>query len=484
MKQIILALIAMLYIAGANAQVITLDTTGAFYRSFQSVQPNVNITGLNSSLTYTSNWNYSYDGTNWYSDGSSFIIGQTQQFGSFGFCGDSLDQISFFHTVRQGGNYWYSDTIVTNVNLTPRSDFGLRMSGDVPQFVCQDSLVYMRNVYYGPSGTITNMVMVTSTSQGVQPDWIMDTMLLMVNGTVVASGYDTIPASNGWQTYIVWNLLPNTIINHLDAIEIWLGETDYGNMSIYLTTFEKELNINGFSEDIFSWDVDWYSSKNNIDTTYSISYDANHLELSWGRIRKDYWKYNSWNISIALNCKRKGDEVLEFYILVIDGFVVKVWQYPSLADIQFAEIGKKYDKTLHPEELANLKRAIWLNAHWVGAWAFVYLRRIFENLIFETYQDSKIELKLVEEDFLPMRMNEKVETLKKVLPAQLVEMKGIYSILSKWVHELSEDECKKYFAAIKLSIELILDQKIKMKEEKEKQDRVVKEITLITKNLS
>lgn len=57
-------------------------------------------------------------------------------------------------------------------------------------------------------------------------------------------------------------------------------------------------------------------------------------------------------------------------------------------------------------------------------------------------------------------MNEKIRLLKDYLPEFLVKNKFIYSILSKAIHELREDECLKYFAPVKLGIELILDEKL------------------------
>jgi len=61
---------------------------------------------------------------------------------------------------------------------------------------------------------------------------------------------------------------------------------------------------------------------------------------------------------VRLNCKRKNNESLVFYLLVDEETITKIGQYPSLADIQFAEIGKRYDKDLEKEDLKNLKTAI------------------------------------------------------------------------------------------------------------------------------
>ncbi len=257
----------------------------------------------------------------------------------------------------------------------------------------------------------------------------------------------------------------------------------YFEVSLYEEVKAEDL------EDIFSWEIIGYSSINNRETTYTIkpiSQNAYHIKDNKIEYSSNgyQWSKAEGFLDIQLVCKRKNNDTLTFNLIISKDIIIKVWQYPSLADLQFAEIGKKYNNILPKEDLTNLKTAIWLKAHWVGAGSFVYLRRIFENLIFEAYNEHKTNLTIKEADFINKRMLEKVEALKDFLPSQLVEMKNLYSILSKWVHELSEQDCLKFFSAIKLSIELILDQKIKMKEEKEKEDRVKKEIASITKLVS
>ncbi len=217
-------------------------------------------------------------------------------------------------------------------------------------------------------------------------------------------------------------------------------------------------------ENTFAGDVDAYSAKNSTDTTYSIYSDSID---TWG-IRAGSNYTNAGFYLVTLTCKRKDNDVLRFIVYKDNKITFKIGQLPSLADLQFSEIGKKYNKVLPEEDLKNLKKAIGLVANGIGAGSFVYLRRIFENLILETYQNNRDSLKLNETDFKRQRMEEKVDSLKEFLPSQLTEMKSVYGILSKGVHELSEEECLKHFAPVKLSIELILDQKI---ENKEKLDR-------------
>lgn len=235
---------------------------------------------------------------------------------------------------------------------------------------------------------------------------------------------------------------------------------------VALSEIEKDFMSN-------SADVDGYNSISGFDTTYRI--EATHI----GYHDNDFKGFHT----ILLTCKRKNNDKLRFFVVRGQDFVMKVGQYPSLADIQFAEIGKKYDKVLDEGELFEFKRAIGLAAHGTGVGSFVYLRRIFENLIFETYTEHKSTLGVGEKDFIFKKMEEKVEVLKSHLPSQLVEMKSVYSILSKGLHELSEEECLAYFEPLKLSIELILDQKIEMDLKKQRDVRVKDEIQNIHKKL-
>ena len=60
--------------------------------------------------------------------------------------------------------------------------------------------------------------------------------------------------------------------------------------------------------------------------------------------------------------------------------------------------------------------------------------------------------------------------LSGYLPDFLVENYSIYGILSKGIHELSEEDCKSYFSILRESIELILEEKLEalQKEQKKK----------------
>lgn len=250
------------------------------------------------------------------------------------------------------------------------------------------------------------------------------------------------------------------------------------------TSLYNWIKIENLEDNVFNSDVDAYSSKNHIPTTYSIKTDLGSPIIWRGimNIRNNY--ICSGFFEIELTCKRKVWDNLFFFVYVTENEIIKVGQFPSLADIQFSKLWKKYDKILPQEDLKNLKKAIWLYSHWAWAGSFVYLRRIFENLVFDTFEKNKESLDILLEEFNIKRMEDKVLFLSEFLPEQLVSMRKLYSILSKGVHELTEEECLKYFEPMKFSIELILDQKIEMMKKSQKDEQAKKTIDSILQDLS
>ena len=244
----------------------------------------------------------------------------------------------------------------------------------------------------------------------------------------------------------------------------------------------KVLELDKIEEDFLEGDVDAWSAKNKDNTTYSITVSAiNDWDSSYP-VRYDLKKYEGYYI-VSLQCKRKDNDLLTFLIYQDDNIVIKVGQFPSIADLQFADIERKYNKVLEKQYLNEFKKSIVSASHGYGVAAFVYLRRIFENLILNTFKKHKSDLNLDLEEFIKKRMEEKIDLLKKYLPEQLVQMKAIYGILSKGIHELDEQECSEYYSPLKLSIELILDQKIEQKEKRKRDEEVKKQITKLTQKL-
>lgn len=81
-------------------------------------------------------------------------------------------------------------------------------------------------------------------------------------------------------------------------------------------------------------------------------------------------------------------------------------------------------------------------------------------------------------------MIEKIGLLQDYLPAFLVDNKDLYSILSLGVHELSEKDCLKYFDALKMGIQEILDEKVIEAQRKQRKESAKKSLQYIRQALS
>lgn len=208
------------------------------------------------------------------------------------------------------------------------------------------------------------------------------------------------------------------------------------------------------------------------DSTFEIYYRYDNS------VYHDFFKTSGIK-NIQIKCKRT-DVIFYFFIKYdkTNNNIMKIGQYPSVADFHISEI-KKYNKILLKDKQSEFTRAIGLAANGVGIGSFVYLRRIFEYLIYETFEECKKQDLINEEEFNKAKMNDKISLLSSHLPNFLVENKNMYSILSKGIHELEEDICLKYFDALRVGIEIILDEKLDEFNKKQKMEEAKKKIASI-----
>jgi len=175
-----------------------------------------------------------------------------------------------------------------------------------------------------------------------------------------------------------------------------------------------------------------------------------------------------WIDRIVLRCSRNTNHRYFIYYLRNNNSLTKIGQWPSVADFQIPQ-AEKYRKILGEEAYKELTRGIGLAANGVGIGSFVYLRRIFENLIEEAHIKAKSKNEgFIDEKYLNAKMDAKIKMVEGYLPEFLVENRSLYAIMSKGIHSLSEDECFQYFETVKLGIEQILDEKIIQEEKAEK----------------
>jgi hypothetical protein len=238
--------------------------------------------------------------------------------------------------------------------------------------------------------------------------------------------------------------------------------------------------------DIFFWSgkIDWHCPKCEKEVTYKAeaNYAEHPSEKNEYGSKKNLYSFNDFNEVFGLNyfkskhfttkyikCLRGSDydsHIINFWIGVLGDHITKVGQNPAMIEIeQFAN--RKYQKPLK-EKYKEYNRAIGLFQHEIGIGSFIYLRRIFEDLVNREFKSRKEDFEgISEEEFYRKPMEDKIELVKDKLPDYLKQNQKIYGILSKGVHQLSEKECMKYFNSLRTSIDLILNQKIQQLEEEE-----------------
>lgn len=177
--------------------------------------------------------------------------------------------------------------------------------------------------------------------------------------------------------------------------------------------------------------------------------------------------YTNYVFSLQFLCSRNKSHQALFVFRAHEGTLEKIGQYPALAELALPDL-RKYRQVLGAARFNELTRAIGLTTHGVGVGAFVYLRRVFESLIEDAHASALSDPEWDEDEFLRGRMDEKIGILKDHLPKFLVQNRGIYGILSVGVHTLSEEECLAAFPAVRLAIELILDDLLEVYERQAK----------------
>lgn len=224
---------------------------------------------------------------------------------------------------------------------------------------------------------------------------------------------------------------------------------------------------------------------------FDDEFDAYNFELKENSTFEGYNnRYNPVNNLFAdlsrrevnLRCKRTG-VYYTYQVIFNNEFIEKFGQFPSLADINIGII-RGYDEVLSQEKLREFVRGIGLRAHGVGIGSFAYLRRIFEYLIEQEHLTALHEEDWDEDSYKTSRMTEKIDLLKNYLPEFLVENRDLYSMLSLGIHELSEEECLKYFDALKMGIQEILDEKVINKQREKRKGSTKKSIDNIRKELA
>lgn len=183
-------------------------------------------------------------------------------------------------------------------------------------------------------------------------------------------------------------------------------------------------------------------------------------------------------------CTHQHNHRIYFTFTIFNSTIQKSGQFPTILDLENDSELNAYKKVLGEDKGREFHKAIGLASHSVGVGSFVYLRRIFEDFIFQAKEKAILNGDITEEEFQSKRMDERIELLStKYLPETLVEHSEYYGIISKGIHQLTEDECLEYFDTLKVGIEVILDEKIEAKKREEKKKSFKKNLGNIHKEV-
>lgn len=182
--------------------------------------------------------------------------------------------------------------------------------------------------------------------------------------------------------------------------------------------------------------------------------------------------------TVEFYCTRVHDHRIYFCFAVRNGHVQKIGQFPSLSDFEGATLAQ-YRKLLDAPLGAAYTRAVNLHAHDVGAGSFVYLRRILESLLEDAHQAAAKGPDWNEDAYHDKRITERIKALHGYLPEFLVENASLYSVLSRGVHELSEEECLAHFPVVRAAIDMILDEQFSERQRELRKEELTKAMARI-----
>jgi len=141
--------------------------------------------------------------------------------------------------------------------------------------------------------------------------------------------------------------------------------------------------------------------------------------------------------------------------------LTKYGQWPSLVDFHLHQMDGLAD-AFSEVNVKEWKRSLMTQAHGFNVAACVHLRRMFESLLLEardsvdggTHKDKEWP------DFDGAPTPERVRLLASELPPFIVEHPELYGVLSKGVHQLTEQECFRELPVLQQCMRLIAEQRI------------------------
>ena len=182
--------------------------------------------------------------------------------------------------------------------------------------------------------------------------------------------------------------------------------------------------------------------------------------------------------SLDYVCTSNPNHILNFYFHIEGNTITKIGQYPKTAVLKYPK-RNRYDKLLK-QYADEYKTSLQEASSGVGIGSFVYLRRIIEFLVEEIHQQLTTKPDWDEEAYKKLDFKDKMELCnlhEQFMPSELLPYRGlIYSVLSKGVHSLEEDECIALFPSLQVIIERILEHQLDRKKSDDTFGEAIKKI--------
>ena len=171
-------------------------------------------------------------------------------------------------------------------------------------------------------------------------------------------------------------------------------------------------------------------------------------------------------------------EKMYFYYIYNDNVIEKICTYPDLMS-GFKQKYSKYKKikcsnnsfSYYDEMLEGCYAYYKIKS---GIGSFCYFRRCLENYIKDSWEELKEQGLILNEYDYSLSFENKIKIIKPILDTEIYEiLPNLYTILSKGIHELDEDECLNQFDTIREIVEYLLDE-ILAKNEKKSRIKLLK----------
>lgn len=208
-----------------------------------------------------------------------------------------------------------------------------------------------------------------------------------------------------------------------------------------------------------------------------------------GKLYTKNWLWSNWQsdsftrvMIFSFKCAMDNNHILDYVVRTSANEMIKIGQYPTIATLSFPEL-KEYKHVIDDESRREFGTALGLFANGVGIGSYVYLRRIFEKIVFKCAKEAIDDGIISQDDFEKAHMDERIGMLKDILPAIITENRTLYGIISKGIHELSEEACLAYFPVLKECIYLIIAQWEQQRKERETRKRLNASISKISSEI-